>query len=167
MCHILTIHQAVVLYPRFVASKFPDIGHHPFLRSLDLRFGIMVDTFRLPSWLPALLNVRSPNCLEEISLMVTVSTYQSEYVEPPSWWRDIDSLLTRPQFSRLRRVRLSFAPSPGADDRVMPLIVHDILARLPNLDNRGILFVDDSLEAMDNVWSTDIVVHVWTDEDCI
>jgi hypothetical protein len=94
--------------------------------------------------------------------MVNIFTayhYDSEYVpvavETPSWWRDIDSLLTRPLFSRLRKVRISFVPdvSNPIDDPVMPLIVHDILAQLPNLDNRGILFVDDSLE------------QVWMDED--
>jgi hypothetical protein len=124
----------------------PDISRHPLLRSLDLRFGVLVDRVGSISWLPALfLTVRSPNCLEEISLMVTIFTVKSKYVDPPSWWRDIDSLLTRPQFSRLRRVRIGFAPAADIpiDDHVLPLILRDILAQFPNLDNRGILFVDD------------------------
>jgi hypothetical protein len=128
-----------------VASDLPDISYHPLLRSLDLRFGVLVDPVDVPSWLHTLfLTIRSPNYLEEISLMITTTTYISEYVEPPSRWRDIDSLLTRPQFSRLRRVRLSFAPDPDRPidyDRVGPRTLYDTLGQLPNLDSQGILFV--------------------------
>ena len=131
----------------FDVPLLPDISHHPLLHSLELRFGVLVDRVST-SWLTTLFStVRSPNCLEEISLMVVISTVESKYVEPPNWWRDIDSLLTQPQFSCLRRVRLGFAPVPDIPiddrDRVLPLILHDILAQFPNLDNRGILFVDD------------------------
>jgi hypothetical protein len=127
MWHILTIHQAVVLYSSFVASKYPDSSHHRFLCSLDLRFALRVDGFGLPSWLPVFfLNIQSPNCLEEILMMVTIATFTSKYVEPPSWWRDIDSLLTWPQFSCLHKVHLIFALTPDntTDNHVMPLIVH-------------------------------------------
>jgi len=106
---------------------------------------VLVDPVDVPSWLHTLfLTIRSPNYLEEISLMITTTTYISEYAEPPSRWRDIDSLLTRPQFSRLRRVRLSFAPDPDRPidyDRVGPRTLYDTLGQFPNLDSQGILFV--------------------------
>lgn len=121
-----------------------DISHNSVLRSLHLRFTVKMGYDPLP-WLPKFFStVRSPNCLEEISLGVTIDLppphlEHSTYEESLRGWRDVDSVLTRSEFSRLQRVRLVL--NSPAEDRVM-LILDDILAQCPNLDRQGILFVD-------------------------
>jgi hypothetical protein len=76
--------------------------------------------------------------------MVTLSNGHSAYVEHLKWWRDIDSMLTQPEFSSLRRVRLRFALDldQAKDDREMFRILDDILAQFPNLSKQGTLFVE-------------------------
>ena len=118
------------------------------LRSLILRSPVLLDRFNPLPWINRFLSTISfENVLEELYLDVvidippphlTLAVYETSI----RGWEALDTLLTQPSFSELKRVRLDFSLDNIFGDIMVPSIVDDILLHLPKLNCRGILYVD-------------------------
>jgi hypothetical protein len=124
------------------------LSGNPRLYSLTLRSPVFLDRFDPLPWIHRLLStISSENVLEELYLDVvidippphlTLAVYETNI----QGWEALDALLTQPQFSGLKRVRLDFSLDNIFGDIMVPSIVEDILLHLPQLNCRGILYVD-------------------------
>ena len=116
-----------------------------------LRSPVLLDSLRfkpLP-WIHRLLStISSVNVLEDFHLDVvidippphlTLAVYETSI----QGWEALDTLLTQPQFSGLKRVHLDFSLDNIFSDTMVPSIMEDILIHFPKLNCRGILCVNE------------------------
>jgi len=125
-----------------------NIGHHPRLRSVEVKIDVLTHQHDPLPWLHALFStVESYNCLEEIRLIYSIflpSPYMDRPVRETEFraWKDIDSLLAQASFSSLRHVRLGFALENPIGSGVAPRFLDQLTLHSPALESRGILSVD-------------------------
>ncbi|KAG6840213.1 hypothetical protein C0991_008156 [Blastosporella zonata] len=133
-----------------------DPDHSPILILQELSYLVAL-TFRIRTlpgrenplpWLHGVLSSLSPdNCLEEISLVVSVdipppNMTRLQFAEILSTWKQFDLLFTKANFLALKRVRIDFRMDNVVGDTVVKAIVDYIIEQLSELDARGVLHID-------------------------
>ncbi|KDR80647.1 hypothetical protein GALMADRAFT_222241 [Galerina marginata CBS 339.88] len=129
-------------------SDIIDMTLLPSLKSLSFQCSFLLGRIEPIPWLSTTLRtLELSNTLEDLSLTFTVDK------PPPNLtiqafdhnlhkWRNLDTLLTGPAFTLMRRVRLDFALDNPVGDESVKFISQEFVKQLQGLRDKGVLEMD-------------------------